>query len=154
MAQSSGTTSCKLAEIADRSFAHIHVGQQRLAELQHHRLFSTLAIGKVARHLGKACDFAGGVTNCGENDVRPEARAVFAHAPAFVFNSPALRRSLQQLSGAAAINVFMGEETREVLTNNLVGCVLLGALRAGIPCRDVALVVEKVNGIVAHAVEQ
>ena len=41
-----------------------------------------------------------------------------------------------------------------MLTDNFVGCVLFGALRSGIPGRDVTLYVEKVNGVVAHAVEQ
>src|ERR1700739_634807 len=137
-----------------QELAYVHVGKQCLAELKHNCLFSALAICEVASDLGKPEHFAAGVTNGGEDAVRPEARAVFAYPPAFVFNSSSLCCPLQQLSGAAAVNVCLGEEAREVFTNNLVGCVLFVALRAGIPGSDVALHVEKVDGVVAHAVEQ
>ena len=108
----------------------------------------------LAKVAGEACHFAAGVSNGGKNDVRPEARAVFAYAPAFILNAPSLCRPLQQLSGAAVVNVFLGEEAGEVFADNLVGCVLFGALCARIPRSDVTNFVEKVDGIIAHAIEQ
>ena len=96
MAASSGTTSRKRCRNCAKKLADIHVGKQRLAQLQHHGFFGPLAIGKVACDLGETGEFAGRVTNRGEDDVRPEARAVFANAPAFFFNSAALRSQTHQ----------------------------------------------------------
>ena len=95
VAQSSGTTSCKLAEDGRQELPDVHIGQQRLAELKHDCLFSSLAIGEVSCDLGEPFEFAAGVTNGGEDDVRPKARAILAHTPAFVFNSSSLCRSPQ-----------------------------------------------------------
>ena len=67
----------------------VQIGQQRVAELEHDRFFSALAIGKVARHLGISGYAAGVVADCGQDGVGPEARTVLAHTPAFFLDSSA-----------------------------------------------------------------
>ena len=125
-----------------KQLAHVHVGEQCLAQLKHHGFFGPFAIGKIARHLGKSGQFAIAVANGGKNDICPESRSAFANSPALLLDPAALSSQFHQFRGSAALQILLGEETREVLSYDLVWCVLLHALRSGVPCGDVTLGVE------------
>ena len=64
---------------------------------------------------------------------------------------PLLDCEPQQLGRTPALEVFLRKEAGEVLADDLVGCVVLDALGARIPCHDVAVAIEKVDGVIAHA---
>ena len=66
-------------------FHLLRLEQRRVGALQGlRRLF---ALGDVARHFRKAHEFAGVIADRIDHHVRPEARAVLAHAPAFLLKS-------------------------------------------------------------------
>ena len=94
---------------------------------------------------------AGRVANGGENDVGPEARAVLADAPGLLLDASARRGKAQQLGGPAAIDVLLGEETREVLTENLFRGIALDTLAARVPGDHVAVAIKKIERVVADA---
>ena len=99
-----------LAEIALSSLRNVQIGQQGTAQLQHHRLFGTLAVSEIARHLRVASEFAGVIADGGQNRVRPEARAILAHPPALFFNASALGSQPHQLGGTAAVRILLGKK--------------------------------------------
>ena len=65
----------------------IGIGQYRFAEFEHQRLFGSLAIGEVSRDFRKSDELTILPTQGGDDDIRPEARAIFADPPPFVFES-------------------------------------------------------------------
>ena len=104
--------------------------QTRLAlfEQRAPRLLRFLAVGDVARHFREAAQLAAAIEDGGDDDVRPEARAVFAQAPSFVFDAPLLARDLQLALRLAIRLVFLGVETREVAADDLLRLVAFDPL--------------------------
>src|ERR1035438_6606852 len=101
-----------------QQFAYIQIGEEGVAQLQHYRFFSALAVGKVASDFRVAGDFTGVVADGGEDRIGPEARAVFADAPALFFNPAALSGEAHQVAWAPAVNILLDKETGEVLPHN------------------------------------
>ena len=85
----------------------------------------------------KPISCAGCVAQRRDDDVRPEARAVLADAPALVLEASVLRRLAQLELREMLGDVFGRVEDREVLADDLVGAVALDALGAGVPAQDV-----------------
>ena len=137
-----------------------HVGEElrfRFAgalglDLGAHQLrLDALALGEIARHLGEAEQPAGVVAHRGNDDARPEARAVFAQPPALLLEAALARRHLQLPLRLAALDLLRRVEAREMLADDLGGGVALDALRAGVPARDAALGIEHEDGVVDDA---
>src|SRR6185312_2425494 len=101
-------------------------------------------------HLGEADVVALVVEQRGDDDVGPEARAVFAIAPALLFVAALGLGATQLLLGMLALAVFVRIEDREVLADDLVAAIALQALGADVPAGDVAVDVEHEDGVVAH----
>jgi hypothetical protein len=76
---------------------------------------------QVARDLREAEQAAiRGISDGRDDDVRPETRPVFAHAPAFTLESSHLGRLFQLAIAEARADIFFQVEPREVLTDDLV----------------------------------
>src|ERR1019366_2766976 len=87
-------------------------------------------LGQVAGDLGEASDRAARVAQRGDDDIRPEASPVLAHAPALVLDAPVAANRFEDLVGPAGGAVLRRVEDREVLADDLVRLVALGSLRA------------------------
>src|SRR5688500_5671545 len=123
-----------------------------------HRLLVRPALGKVARDLREAEQLAVVVAQRGDHHVRPEARAVLAHAPALVLEAPFGHRGAQLVVGPALVHGVARIEGGKVPADDLARAVALDALGAGVPGHDVALAVEHeyrvVPGLLDHELVQ
>ena len=116
--------------------------------------FAPLALGQVTRELGKATQAAFLVAQRSDDDVGPEPRAVFAHAPAFIDETSALGGNLQLVFGPSALHQIQRIEAREVLPNDLRCSEPFDALSAFIPCHDVAVGVEHEDAVVSDPFDE
>ena len=94
------------------------------------------------------------VANGVDDDVRPEAAAVLADAPAFFLEPSFALGGLKRLLRLAGCAILLGIELREVLADNLVREIAFDPLRAGIPVGHAAFGVEHVDGVVGDALHQ
>ena len=138
-------------ELADR--IHLLRLEQRLAGLLE-PLLRLAALGDVARDLGEADDLAAIVADGIDDDMRPEAAAVLAHAPAFLLEAALAPGGVERLLRLAVAAVLLGVELREVAADDLVRQVALDPLRAGIPVGHAAFGVEHVDRVVGDALHQ
>jgi hypothetical protein len=113
-----------------------------------------LSLGEIARDLGEPQQSAILVANGFDHDVRPEAAAVLAHAPAFGLEFACARSRLQRPLGQAGLAIDILVKALEVLSQDLGRRVALEALGAGIPADDVAARIEHVNGVVGHGLNE
>src|SRR5258706_1194159 len=118
------------------------------------QIFLAPAVRKIARDLGEAAQLAAVVLERGDDHVRPEERAVLAHAPAFVLEAALRRRDLELLPGPSARAGFIRVEGREVAPDDLVGSVALQVLGAEIPGKDVARSVRQKDSVVPYALDE
>ena len=86
------------------------VGQRRL---------DLVALRQVAGQFGEAAQIAGLIANGREDDVRPERRAVLAHAPPFVLVPSAGGGEVEVVLRLAVLDVFARIEAGEVLADDL-----------------------------------
>ncbi len=98
--------------------------------------------GDVADHLPEAEKIAAGITQRGEDHIRPEPRSVLAQPPAFVFEVAVSRCCQDFVLRLAERHVFDGEEAREILADDLLALEALKPLRARIPGGHAAYVIE------------
>jgi hypothetical protein len=133
-----------------------HAGDER-AELVRgfaQLLLRHLPLGDVAGDLGKADQPIILVADGVDLDQRPEAAAVFAHAPAFAFEMALARGRLQHPRRHADGAVFRRVETREMLADDFVGGIAFEPLSARIPTHDHAARVEHVDGVILDRLDQ
>jgi hypothetical protein len=97
------------------------------------RLLVQLAVGEIARDLGETEVTAVLVAQRRDHDIRPEARAVLAHAPAFVLEAALGERDLQLVLGPAALERLARVEDREMAPDDLFFGVALEVPRAKVP---------------------
>lgn len=90
--------------------------EQRLAGL-FEGLLGLGGIGNVAGDLGKAQQRAGVAANRIDDDVGHEARAILAHAPALLLETPFAGGDAQRALRFAGIAIFGGVEHREMLAD-------------------------------------
>src|SRR6267143_1733728 len=109
---------------------------------------------EIANDLGESRDLAPVVSYGGEDHVGPEAGAVLAHAPTFVFHTSLRRRSLQQVLRPSAGYVLGCVEDRKMLADNLLGAVPLGALGAWVPRCHASGWIEHENRVVGDAIDE
>ena len=82
-------------------------------------LLGGLPLGEVARDLGEADELARGIADRIDDDVRPEAGAVLADAPALLLEASLAGRGLQGPRGQPALPILVGVEAGEVLADDL-----------------------------------
>src|SRR6185369_6463085 len=92
-----------------------------------------LALGQVPRELREPTQAARIVAHGRDGDVRPEPRAVLAHAPAFVDEAPFRRRHAQLVLRPAAFHGVLGIELAEMLPDDFLGTVALDPGGAAVP---------------------
>src|SRR5690606_27887390 len=93
-------------------------------------------LGDLAGNFGEAEMLPIVVKNGVDHHTGPEARAILADAPAFLFKLARFKRGAQRCSRLVVGSVFGGIEAREVLTDNLIGRVALESSGTGIPAVD------------------
>src|SRR5207237_10514685 len=100
--------------------------------------FGPPALGRVARHLREAHQHPLRVVNRRDHHVGPEARAVLAHPPAFVFELPVSHRPLELPLRLALAHVLRGIKPGEVQPENLFCAVALGPIVPRVPAHYVS----------------
>src|SRR2546427_762404 len=88
------------------------------------------------------------------HDVGPEPRAILAHAPAFLLETPRARRYLQLPLRLSRTRVLLGIETRKVLADDFGRPVTLHALGPLIPAGDLSLRIEHEDGVILYGIDQ
>ena len=117
--------------------------------------FQPAPFGHVARDLREPAQLATLlVVQRGDHHVRPEPRAVLAHAPAFVLEAALGGGEAQFRHRPAGAVGFLRVEAREMVADDLFGAVALDAFGAFVPADDDALRIEREDRVVAHAVHQ
>jgi hypothetical protein len=110
--------------------------------------------GEVSRDLGEADQLPLRVAERGDHDVRPEERAILAHAPSFLLEVPFAGGRLELVFRMAARDHLLRVEDGEVLPDRFVRGVALELLRACIPAEDVAVRIQREDRVVADALDQ
>ena len=129
----------KLMAHAGKEIGLGEVGLLRRA-LGHGQCFLDLpALGQVAGQLGEPARIARRISNGGEDDVRPEGRAVLAYAPTLDLESSLVRRRVQVALRRTVLDILGRIEAGEVLADDLFRAVALDPLRSGIPAHHPAL---------------
>src|SRR5690242_16259480 len=93
------------------------------------------SFGNVAGELCKSQQGAALVANWLDDALCPEHRAVFFDAPPFGFKPALAQGFAQRLNRQTCSPITLGEETREVLSDDFVGVIALDAFRTRIPAR-------------------
>ena len=117
-------------------------------------LFSLLALGQIARHLGEPDQRASVVSQRGDDHVGPESGSVLADAPPFVLDPPLVRRLGQQPGRPPVLPVLPRVEELDRLADDLLPPIPLDQRRAGVPGRHPPVAVEHEDRVVADALDQ
>src|SRR5690348_4185939 len=104
-------TSCLLGRDATRALDRLLLGLTPL--------------GEIARDLAEANELALAVAQGRDDDVRPELGAVLANAPPLVLEPAGACRFLQFIFGEADVDLLLWVEDGKVLSDDVVGRVLL-----------------------------
>ena len=118
------------------------------------RLLGALALGHVPQHFRESAQLAVLSVHRREHRVREKARAVFAHAPPFVFEHAALARKLQLALRFPRLHVFRGEEHLERTADHFRRLVTFNALRARVPRRHVTGRIEHEDRVFANGIDE
>ena len=109
---------------------------------------------EIARDFREAHERAAPVAQRRDDHVGPKARAILAHAPAFILDASLLRRNLQFAPRLPRAYVLVGVEHREVAADDFLRRVSFEPLSALVPGGDVAGGVEREDRVVDNAVDQ
>ena len=112
------------------------------------------SLGEIARDLGEPDQPSVRITQRGEHDVRPEARAVLANAPAFLLEAAFGHRGCKFVLRMAAVDRVARVELREMRADDFIGGVSLDVLRALVPGRHTAIRIEHEYRVIAHALDE
>lgn len=118
------------------------------------RLFLMAPLGQVAGYLAETNEAGMRIAQRRDDDIRPVAAAILAHAPVLVLEAPLDRRHTQLVFRPAALHGLGWEEAREMRADDLFGAVALDLLCALAPADDDAVGIEHDDGVVAHIGEQ
>ena len=113
-----------------------------------HRIVSGLLVADIADHLTETDKLTPAVAQSRHDNVRPECRAILAHAPALGHISPGRGRGLKRRLGHTGGAVHLRIEDRERLSYNFLGTIALDALTARVPSEHSALGREGEDGII------
>src|SRR6202035_4313482 len=117
-------------------------------------ILDALALGEVAGYLGEADEPPFRVVEGGDDDVRPERRAILADPQPLVLEAADMLRNFQLVLRPAPRHRLGGIELGEVQAEDLAGPVALDPLGAGVPADHVAFGVEHEDGIVADTLDE
>src|SRR6516225_1451832 len=106
---------------------------------------------EVARHLCEPAQLATRIAQWRDNAVCPERRAIFADAPAFVFEPTFCCGTSQLVLRPAAPLHLLGVEPREMLTSDFFGAIAKERGGPSIPACDVTVSVKQKDRVVANA---
>src|SRR6266513_2068218 len=109
---------------------------------------------QVPRDLCETGEFARVITHGGDDDVCPESRAVFAHAPALIFHPPFHLCLTEQLRWTTALLVFGCVEPCHRLADDFTAIVTLDETSAFVPRHDFTVGIEHENRVVLDTRDQ
>src|SRR6185437_12721125 len=92
--------------------------------------------------------------NGGERHVRPKARAIFADAPAFLLDAAQFDCQCELLVGLARPPLRLGVEPGKMAADDFVRGVSLDPLGSAVPTGNIALRVERKEGVILHGFYQ
>src|SRR6266404_198443 len=96
-----------------------------------------LALGEIARDFQETAHAPTFVVQRRDNDVGPEARAIFAHAPVVVLEAAGRGRGFELVVRPVLGERFRRVKAREMPADDFLGPVTLEAFGAGVPARHV-----------------
>ena len=114
--------------------------------------FRMLALGNVAGDLGKAAQFAGGVSQSSDDDVGPKSRPVFSYPPTFFFVAACGEGGLEFVFWLAFFHLFWRVKTGEVPAYDFIGLVAFDAFCPLVPTGYASSGIEHENGVVPYVV--
>ena len=117
-------------------------------------VFSLLALGQIARHLGEPDQLARVASQRGDDHVCPESGSVLADAPPFVLDPPLFRRLGQQPGRTPLLPVLPRVKELNRLADDLFPAIPLDQRRPGVPGRHPSIAVEHEDRVVADALDQ
>src|SRR6266705_2076213 len=118
------------------------------------RLVGAAPLGEIAGHLGIPDEAALRVPHRTDHAIGPEARAVLAHAPPFVFLPALARGEREQPRRLSLCHGLRRVEAGEMLPYDLLRPVPLDALRPGIPGGDATRAIQHEDRDVLDALDQ
>ena len=113
-------------------------------------LLHLASLGQIARDFAETDQLPAVVIQPCDHHIRPEACAVLANAPIFVFKAATAGRLLQFEIGLARAPLALGIKDREVLSDDLLCLVALEALSSRIPSDNVARRIEHKNRVISR----
>src|SRR5205085_796332 len=133
----------------------LHAGHEEAEQLfaLPQPLLGVATRGEVARHSAEAAQLAACIAQRRGDRAGPEARAVLAHAPAFIRQATFAPGDLELALRRARREVVRLIEHRKVLADGFARLVAHDARRAGVPRADLALGAEEEDGVVLHRVD-
>jgi len=99
-------------------------------------LLCAAPLGQIAGHLGEADQLSVGIDDARDHDVCPEAGAVLADPPAFVFDAAVVLRTAEQAQRLAGGLVLRRIEDGEIAADRFIGPVALRPLGTEVPAGD------------------
>ena len=154
---------CALIPACDRAVRIQHINriighaldqQAELFLMLLDRRFRLPPFGQIARDLGETEKLAGRRTDGIDHHICPEAAAILADAPAFVFEFPFPRGSVEGALRQSVQTVFRRVEAGEMLADDFFAVISLEAARPGIPAGHRAGGIEHINGIIGDGFDQ
>jgi len=117
-------------------------------------LVGPAAFGDVAGHLREAAEAPILVAQRGDDDARPERRAVLANADPLVLAPPLGSGDGELALGLARPDILFGVEPREVAAHDLLGAVPLDPFGPAIPRAHVAARVQHEDRVILHLIDE
>jgi hypothetical protein len=111
-------------------------------------------LGDVPRDLGEADELTLLIADRINDDARPEAAAVFAHAPTFDLEFSVPLRLLQRKRRQSGAPILFRVESREMRANDFVRAITLHSLGTTVPIGHAALRIEHEDRVVDHALHE
>src|SRR6266853_1534328 len=114
--------------------------------------FRMLALGNVAGDLGKAAQFAGGISQSRDDDVGPKSRPVFSYPPTLFFVAACGDGGLEFVLWLAFLHLLWRVKTGEVPAYDFIGLVAFDALCPVVPTGYASSGIQCENGVVPYVV--
>ena len=117
-------------------------------------LFGEFPVGDVSGDLSEADMTPVVIVNRVDDRIHPESSAILAQAPAFIFEPAFAKCSSKRAPRQIGSNVLAREETREVLTDDLVAGVALEPFGAQIPGSNPTIRIQHIDGVIGDRPDQ
>ncbi len=139
-------------KLALRSVGHLRLGDA--TRIGDRALLRRAPLREIARHLRKTDQRTVWIAHRGNDDVRPEKRAVPSNAPSLVLEAAHLGRDLELECRLPTRDILRRIEGGEVSSDDLTRRIALDAARALVPGRDHSLGIEHEDGVVLHGLNE